>query len=430
MRVKQIRIIIVLGLLSLIGIVGIQFYWLTTTWTLQQEKLDANIWIALKQVSQDINTFHNCQSNDLNPVFKKSDRCYVVDASCNFNPTNLEHLVQKNFTALNINIEHELAIYNCEVNTLEYVGQFSASGSIINHEGDLSFCLDQENNDLVYFFAINISGRDVYLFREMQIWFVLSLIVVVILCFFTYAIFSFYRQKHLSEMQKDFINNMTHEFKTPISSINIASGVLLSEGGNEIPKRFRNYAQIIQQENVRLNKLVENVLRTAQIEKTKTIMEIEEINLHEIINSIFALNDFTHSDKDVNIVKNLQANYSTIKADKLHLTNILLNLVDNAIKYSNHKVKIVISTHTENNKIVLSVKDKGIGIDPAFKKLVFKKFYRVPTGNIHNVKGFGLGLFYVKEVCDSHGWKIKLENTTGDGACFLIKMKVINGQRN
>ncbi len=425
MRVRQIRVIIVLGLLSLIGIVAIQIYWLFSTWHMQQDKLDENIWMALKQVTTEINELHDCQLNDLNPVQQNSETCYTVDVSCNFNQPNLEHLIHTNFNKRNVNIEHEIAIYNCDSNKLEFIGKFSASGDKISEIGDLDFCIDIEETELVYFFCINISGRNVYLFKKMQLWLVLSFIVLIIVLFFTYTMFSFFKQKQLSELQKDFINNMTHEFKTPISSIGIASDVLLSEPKANIPERFANYAQIIKQENARLNKQVENVLRAASIEKSKTIMDMESLDLHSIINEVFSGQIFSYSDKNVNIIKQLKASKYSIYADKLHLTNILFNLLDNAIKYNNENVELIISTINKGSFLYLSVEDNGQGIPAKLKGKIFSKFYRVPTGNLHDVKGFGLGLYYVKQVCDSHNWKIEVESELTKGTIFTVKIKCL-----
>jgi len=425
MRVKQIRFTIILGLVSLIGIIAIQIYWLFTTWHMQQEKLDKNIRLALKQVAKEINVLHGCLPNDLNPLRQLSETCYLVDVSCYFNQTNLEYLIRTNFNKRNINIEHETAIFDCETNTLNFIGKFSSIGEKISEAGSLNVCAGAYNNDLVYFFYINISGRNVYLFKKMQLWLALSLMVLVIVLFFAYTIFSFFRQKQLAELQKDFINNMTHEFKTPISSINIASDVLLGFSPNEVPERFTNYAQIIKHENARLNKQVENVLRAAQFEKGKTIMDIEKLNLHKLLDEVFSKISFNHNEKKVKINLLLNADKQTILADKLHLTNILFNLTDNAIKYNDNNVIIEVSTRINKNKIELKLVDNGIGIPVKYKKNIFKKFFRVPTGNIHNVKGFGLGLFYVKHVCDAHGWKIELESEVGVKTAFIINIPIV-----
>lgn len=420
MRVKQIRHTIILGVLALIGIVGIQIYWLFTTWSMQQTQLDENIWLALKDVSAEINTLHDCQPNDLNPVQQINETCYLVDVSCDFNQTNLEYLIQTNFNKRDINIEHEFAIFNCDSNVLNYIGKYDETGGLVTNVGDLNYCYNPENHDLVYFFCINISGRNVYLFKKMQLWLVLSFFVLIIVLFFTYTIFSFFKQKQLAELQKDFINNMTHEFKTPISSINIASDVLLSYDKQQIPERFTNYAKIVKQENARLNKQVENVLRAARIERGKTVMDQEKLDLNEVISHVFTDNLFPNHQKSIEINRALNAKNAQIKADKLHLTNILLNLADNAIKYNNDQVHIVISTENKGRYILLKLKDNGLGISKKYQKKVFNKFFRVPTGNVHDVKGFGLGLFYVNQVCESHKWKIELQSEINSGTAFTI----------
>ena len=424
MRVKQIRFTIILGLISLIGIVAIQVYWLFTTWHMQQDQLDENIQLALKQVSKEINVLHDCLPNDLNPVQQLTETCYLVDVSCDFNQANLEYLVSTNFNKRNISIEHELAIFNCDRNTLEFIGKFSPTGDKISNSGNLDYCQSSQSAQLVYYFYINVSGYNIYLFKKMQLWLILSLSVLVIVVFFAYTIFSFFRQKQLTELQRDFINNMTHEFKTPISSINIASDVLLSNQ-SEVPERYSTYARIIKQENSRLNQQVENVLRAARIEKGKTIMEMVELNLHELINEVFSESSFTNNQKHVQINLKLDAEKQSIKADKLHLTNILLNLTDNAIKYNGDDVIIEVSTHLNKNKIEFQLSDNGIGIPQKYQKMVFKKFFRVPTGNLHDVKGFGLGLFYVKQVCDAHEWKITLASDTGKGTAFTIIIPLV-----
>jgi two-component system phosphate regulon sensor histidine kinase PhoR len=431
MRVKQIRHTIILGVIALIGIVSIQGYWLFTTWQTQQEKLDENIWLALKNTSTEINVLHDCLPNDLNPVQQLTETCYLVDVSCEYNQSNLEHLIHTNFNKLNINIEHQVAIFNCNSNQLEYMGTYSGSGENIFDQGNIDFCSPDNANGLAYYFIINISGRNVYLIQKMQLWFVLSLIVLVIVLFFTYTIFAFFKQKLLAELQKDFINNMTHEFKTPISSINIASDVLLSYSETEIPERFLRYAQLIKQENSRLNKQVENILRAARFEKAGTIMHAEPLNLHEILNNVFTPELFMGAKENLWIEKQLHASHAIILADKLHLTNLLFNLADNATKYNQSETKkLSIETQNTGKYLALLLRDNGIGIQPKYKKKIFTKFFRVPTGNVHDVKGFGLGLFYVKQVCDAHKWKITFESEPLKGTQFQILIPIIHDKGN
>lgn len=424
MKVRQIRHTIILGVLALIGIVVIQGYWLSTTWQMQQEKLDNDIWLALKNVASEMNILHSCLPNDLNPVQQLSETCYLVDVSCEYNQRNLEHLIPTNFNRQHIHIEYEVAFYNCNALKMEYLGLFSASGEKLSDSGDTDFCMPINTHEMVYYFVINISGKNVYLIKKMRLWFLLSLFVLLIVLFFTFTIFAFFKQKRLAELQKDFINNMTHEFKTPISSINIASDVLLSYPDELLPERFSRYARLIKQENNRLNQQVENVLRAAQIEKVKTMMEPEAIDLHTVLADVFTPQLFLSQKCRLQVSTQYKAKQSTILADKLHLTNLLLNLADNSMKYNSSKlVEMTVKTRNVGKFIELRIGDNGIGIASPFKKKVFSKFFRVPTGNIHDVKGFGLGLFYVKQVCDAHNWDIALESLAGKGTEFIIKMR-------
>jgi two-component system phosphate regulon sensor histidine kinase PhoR len=258
----------------------------------------------------------------------------------------------------------------------------------------------------------------------MRLWFLLSFIVLIIVLFFTYTIFAFFKQKLLAELQKDFINNMTHEFKTPISSINIASDVLLSYPETSLPERFNRYARLIKQENNRLNQQVENVLRAARIEKGKTLMELEPIDLHAVLSDVFTPQLFLSQNSRLTIKTDYKATRSMVLADKLHLTNLLLNLADNSIKYNRSEwVEMTVKTRNLGKFIELRIKDNGIGIAPKYKKKIFSKFFRVPTGHVHDVKGFGLGLFYVKQVCDAHNWSITFESPDENGVEFIISMR-------
>ncbi|PKP07953.1 MAG: hypothetical protein CVU09_17805 [Bacteroidetes bacterium HGW-Bacteroidetes-4] len=424
MKVRQIRHTIILGVLALVGIVIIQGYWLLTTWQMQQEKLDNDIWLALKNIASEMNMLHSCLPNDLNPVEQLSETCYLVDVSCEYNQKNIEHLIPANFNKQHIHIEYEVAIYNCNALNLEYLGRFSASGEKLAGSGNLDFCKPIDKHELVYYFIINISGKNVYLIKQMRLWFLLSFFVLIIVFFFTYTIFAFFKQKLLAELQKDFINNMTHEFKTPISSINIASDVLLSYPEASLPDRFNRYARLIKQENNRLNQQVENVLRAARIEKGKTLMELEPIDLHTVLSDVFTPQLFLSQNSQLTIKSDYQATRSIVLADKLHLTNLLLNLADNSIKYNRSEwVEMTVKTKNLGKFIELRIKDNGIGIAPKYRKKIFSKFFRVPTGNLHDVKGFGLGLYYVKQVCDAHNWSITFESPDENGVEFIISMK-------
>ena len=223
-------------------------------------------------------------------------------------------------------------------------------------------------------------------------------------------------------MQKDFINNMTHEFKTPISTIKISSEVFLKEEKIYKDDRLNKYANIIKDQNERLNSQVEKVLQIAKLEKESFKLNKEPINIHELLETMIPSMEVKVSKQQGNIQTLLDAKNPIIKADKFHLSNIIQNLIDNAIKYCHDKPEIKIQTKAKDGKLSLIILDKGIGIKKEFQNKVFEKFFRVPTGNVHNVKGFGLGLFYIKNICDAHGWKISLDSEINKGTQISINI--------
>ena len=226
------------------------------------------------------------------------------------------------------------------------------------------------------------------------------------------------KQKKLSELQKDFINNMTHEFKTPISSIKIAADVIANHQSITSDTRLSRYASIIKDQNKRLNDQVEKVLNIAKIEDDSFRLNLETFDpskiLQEIINNeALKLEHGTITYYPPQIEKHLTA-------DKLHFTNVISNLIDNSIKYSNENPDITVKILDEESKRIIRVSDKGIGIHKDNLRKLLDKFYRVSTGNIHDVKGFGLGLFYVKNICKAHGWDIDIDSTFGKGTTVDI----------
>jgi two-component system phosphate regulon sensor histidine kinase PhoR len=250
--------------------------------------------------------------------------------------------------------------------------------------------------------------------------------MLITVAFFIYAMFVILRQKQLSEQQRDFINNMTHEFKTPISTINISTDVFLNNDTIKADQRLNRYAGIIKEQVMRLNTQVEKVLQLAKIERDTIELNLENLDLSELVRSISPSIELKVHERDggsLDLV--LPDQPVVISADRLHLTNILHNLVDNGVKYTKGAPVIRIALEKHGKNAVLRVQDNGIGIAKEHQKHVFDKFYRVPTGNVHNVKGFGLGLFYVKKMCREHRWKLQLLSEPGKGTSIEITMPVV-----
>jgi len=246
------------------------------------------------------------------------------------------------------------------------------------------------------------------------------LLVLVIIVAFSYSVFTIIRQRKLSELKNDFFNNMTHEFKTPISTISLACQALLDKDIPHSNEMYTDYINIIGDENHRLGEMAEKILHTAILEKGSLHLRPEAIDMHMLIADAIHKIAIQIEIRDGVINQSLKAEHPIIKADKVHLSNVIFNLLDNANKYSPRKPQIQVSTADAENGIYIRIHDKGMGISKANLKRIFEKLYRVPTGDVHNVKGFGLGLSYVKFIVEKHGGMITVESEPGKGSTFTI----------
>ena len=237
---------------------------------------------------------------------------------------------------------------------------------------------------------------------------------------FVFTILIILRQKKLSNIKNDFINNMTHELKTPISTISLASQMLRDNTVTNTPKTIEHISGIIYQESKRLTTQVEKVLQMAVFNEGKLKLKFKDVNINTLIKSVVLNFELRVKSKNGELTADLKASPEIIKADEVHLTNVLFNLLDNAVKYSKDEPKINISSEIKDEYLVVSVKDNGIGIQSEYVGQIFERFYRVPTGNVHDVKGFGLGLSYVKIIVDAHKGKIKVESAPNKGTKFMI----------
>jgi two-component system, OmpR family, phosphate regulon sensor histidine kinase PhoR len=261
------------------------------------------------------------------------------------------------------------------------------------------------------------------IFKEIYPLLVMSVVVVLIFLFsFYFILASNLKQKKLSTIKNDFISNMTHEFKTPISTISLASEMLSDQSISQTPDKQTRYLKMIRDENKRLSVLVESILQTSILDKGEFKLKLTEIDLHDIINTAINNTQLLISQRGGVINTSLLAQKFKIVADKVHLTNIIFNLIDNAIKYTQGVPEITVKTENIENGIRVSVKDNGIGISKENQRKIFDKFYRVPTGNVHNVKGFGLGLSYVLAVVEKHGGLVDVQSEIGKGSTFIITL--------
>lgn len=418
MRHKQIRFVVLLGAISIIGIISVQAYFLQKAWNIREKQFSQTLEIGLKNVAEKMSRLNATTLPYGNPVRQLSSNYFVVDMNSMIDANILEFYLKKEFEKLNLHTDYEYAIYDCHTDKMVYGDYISADGA--SKTPKLTVNLPKYSGYL-YYFGIRFPSLRSSVAGDMAIWFFFTAILLLSVIFFVYAIFIILQQKRFSEMQKDFINNMTHEFKTPISSINISADILVQPDIVNDPGRLSRYGWIIKQENQRLNLLVEKLLQIARLEKSGIQLKIERITLNELVRTVtdnFMANHGGSAQTEVS----LDANIDKVEADVLHLSSILYNMTDNALKYAGENPIIRIMTRKEHDKVLIIVSDNGPGIAPRYRRRVFDKFFRIPSGNIHNVKGFGLGLYYVRIICRAHHWKIRLRSEPGTGAIFTIEI--------
>jgi two-component system, OmpR family, phosphate regulon sensor histidine kinase PhoR len=262
-------------------------------------------------------------------------------------------------------------------------------------------------------------------YKSLRLPIFIAIIFTIIICAAFYlTIHTMLRQKKLSEIRNDFINNMTHEFKTPIATISLAVDALRNEKVQKDVTKLTYFSDIIKEENKRMNRQVETILKSALMDRQEVQLNLKPLHLHMIIRDVADNFVLRLQEKNGVLETDLKASEDTIEGDEVHISNLVNNLMDNAVKYSKDNVppRVCITTESNSKYFVIRIEDNGIGMTKETVKRIFEKFYRAHTGNIHNVKGFGLGLSYVKTVVEAHDGKIKADSTLGKGSCFTIEL--------
>lgn len=397
-----------------------QIYWVSSAYNLQEKEFNDRVVIAMSSVVERIQQIGQ-DSALVDPVRQVTSNFYVANINDTLHPYLLEALLREEFSNSNLDEDFEYGIYDCFNDSIVFGGRVSfdeALGEVTNEEVSIQKRFQKDG----HYFGIYFPSKSSMILGRMDFWVFSSFMILLVVIFFAYAIIIILRQKRLSEVKTDFINNMTHELKTPISTISISSEVLLKENASEDPERLHRYAQIIKNENERLKTQVDKVLQVATLNPGSVKVKSEEVDLHKLIEQAASTLQLTQSDADGVIHTELNAERHMVQGDKVHLTNIIYNLLDNAFKYCERKPDIRVSTTNQGNMVVLQIKDNGIGIASKHIPMLFDKFFRVPTGNVHNVKGYGLGLFYVQSIVKAHKGKIGVESKVGEGSTFTLQL--------
>lgn len=411
MKIKKLNIIITLGFIAIIGILIAQLLWTRQAYNLEDQKFNQKVNIALMEVAEKLSGGKTSFTE--NPVQTIANDYYVVNINNEFHPVVLEHYLRTEFTRFQINTDYVYALYNCHSDKMMY-GKYMSKNQEEPSDKVINF---PKHKNLIYYFSIRFPDKTTYLISSLRFWYVLTAALIIILLVYVYSIYTIIQQKKFSELQRDFINNMTHEFKTPLSSILLASESLSKQEIVQENSKLQTYTSIIINQSYKLNSHIEKILNIAKNDSSGLSLKPQKIILLPFIQEI--ADTFRQKNENMTIDIAIESHLS-VMADEFHFTNIIYNILDNSIKYCETNPVVKISSYKDSKGLYLKFKDNGMGIPSKNIPHIFEKFYRVPNKKNEEVNGFGLGLFYVKKVVQQHNWKISVENNADKGITIML----------
>ena len=375
-----------------------------------------------KAMSKKIKTLEN-QTSQMNEALNRlvlEIRQLQTPAQARLDIPSTYQILKQELTHRNISLPFEYAITSVNSDTLARSEGYTPQEKIPTYEARFFSDKFFQTGDSI---SLYFPGRSNQLLRSM-LWLILAsvLFTLSIVATFIISILVILRQKKISEIKSDFINNMTHEFKTPIATISLAADTLVNPRIIGDQEKIQYYTRVIKEENKRMNTQVESVLQMAMLEKKDFGLNLQPLDVHDLINQAIQNIAIQIDKRGGKLQARLEAEYSTARVDEIHFLNVMFNLLDNANKYSPDTPEILVSTYNHQQNLFISVKDHGMGMDRETRNRIFEKFFRKSTGNIHNVKGFGLGLSYVKAIVTACGGIIRVESEPGRGSEFIIEL--------
>lgn len=434
-------VIIVLITLSVVGLIYLQYSWFQNLLLVKEEQIKESALNAIAVVTDELTTNYG------NNTFGKKPTSITLDNGVSVMSLLHPPTISQRFSESEIQSKFEKALAKNGLTKTRF--EFSvtqthgagytiemASPGFTNYDStkDLQWIRFLEapsgslsegmmSDETLFFMIPNVKQ---YAFNSSYKELIGSGIFSLFIVFaFLFTVRALLRQKKLGEIKSDFINNMTHEFKTPLATISLAVDALRNEKVMNDREKMAYFSGIIKEENKRMNKHVETILQAAVMDKQEFQLNTEQLHAHDLIKRALENHHLQLEEKGAVVELFLNAKNDFILADEVHFTNLLSNLVDNAIKYSKEKLTLKITTHSTNKFLLIRIADNGIGMNKETLKRVFEKFYRAHTGNVHNVKGFGLGMSYVKTIIDAHKGQIKVESTLGKGTTFTVEVPLL-----
>lgn len=416
MRSSTLRWLVLLASVLITLIIGVQLFWLNKVYSFEQKTFNMNVVKSIRGLYEDLDLVDTRAEHLQDLIEHPTTDYFIFRVDNKYSEDSVASYLKHELNDFDVLTDCHIAFYSAGQPAYSSTKYITAAASRYDVEQIRLAVHDRKFNYILLYFP----HRNKYVLQQMNFWFISSAILFVVLVGLAVILFFFYRQRFLAEIQKDFVNNFTHEFKTPLAVMKISSEVLLQEKITTQPERLRKYATIIESQTQHLQDQVERLLQIARSDRTNLPIQKKLVPVKDLIEQAVAkmqpLIDEKKADVDIPIDEDQN---TELFADRGHLELAIVNLLENALKFS-VKPHIIVSTGHEDGDIYISVKDNGIGIEKKYQKRLFKKFYRVPTGDVHNVKGFGLGLNFVKRIIDAHHGTIKINSLPGIGTEFRL----------
>jgi two-component system, OmpR family, phosphate regulon sensor histidine kinase PhoR len=420
MNRKNIVLLVIVMTGALVGLLSMQLFWIRNASDLKEITFRRSVNEAMAKVVYKLEGMEQRKASEANQYGGMLNFNKHLDYSEFVTSGRLDSLISLELNMKGIDTRFEFGIYKPEKDLFLMEKSGNVRQQLIR-KGYAFQLFATDTFTSPEYLLVWFPNEKQFLLTELWGMLLISIILIVVIVYsFSYTVSTLIRQKKLSEMKSDFMNNMTHEFKTPITTISLACETMKDPSFEKSDAFYETYIHMIKEETNRLSLLAEKILQSAVIEKGQLKMKHEQVDLHAVIREVVKNQRVQVELKDGEIHTGLRAKEHVIEGDKVHLTNLVYNLLDNANKYSPKKLVIRVNTDNTQKGVIMTISDNGIGISKAEQKRVFEKLYRVPTGDIHGVRGFGLGLSYVKTIVDEHKGTIHIESEVNAGSKFEV----------
>ncbi|MFN8253406.1 MAG: HAMP domain-containing sensor histidine kinase [Ferruginibacter sp.] len=417
-RSKTLRLVILVSTVLIAIIVAIQLFWLQKVYRYEEKQFNINVSKSIRSLYKDMQLVNDVSDIAQKEINNPKPDLYLLKIDCTPFTDSLWLNLKEEFTDFDVYTDCLAGIYDHEKDSFTVTKYIDLADSYDSTSSKAA--LPAMKRDYSYL-SLYFPHRGEYILKQMYFWIFSGMLLFLVLTAFGASIFYLYRQKFLNETQKDFVNNFTHEFKTPLAVIKIASEVLQQPDITQKPERLKNYAGIIGEQTTHLQGQIQRLLEIAYTDRAALQLEKTDFNITDVINEAINSLQPLIEQNSATVETSFEPGSHIIHADKYYLLLTLINLVENAVKYAARPV-IKITTHTEGHDCCIAITDNGIGIGEEYHKKIFDRFFRVTKGELHTVKGFGLGLSFVKKVVEAHGGKIEVKSEQGKGSTFTVRI--------